>query len=400
MEPTASPRSRSSTTEEREETITGLKVALNGISVIEDEGKWETKTRRFFQSVYDDDERLGNVVVDVEIRATSVKAMGRARQRRLNGRTAGGNRGLQLTGSSLEVTYTQITKYRNENPDLTINEIVVLPLSTLPLRDSYVGNLKELDGYEQLTEVSEISITNDALGAASAQSPGGDGGRLGIGAIIGIACGGGAFLILLAGFVYYRYRRGGDDDAAADPNATSNILSSTQEDPPSPNRTDASATVDYDYSGAFGGAGAHSLSDVGGTLGSGTRQTAAEDVASGPTSGAPSSQPLLGSLSSIFSDDQTFDRTYEEIGEEILDVYAPAGRLGVVIDTPDDGAPVVHVVKETSPIAHMVQVGDKLVAVDDEDVREMSAITVSKMIGRKSNNASRKLTIMRHVGNN
>ena len=147
--------------------------------------------------------------------------------------------------------------------------------------------------------------------------------------------------------------------------------------------------MDYDYSKAFGGEAAHSLSDAGGTLGSRTRQTAADDPAM-----------LPGSGNTIFSDDPTFDQAYENVREEILDIYAPAGKLGVVIDTPDDGAPVVHAVKDTSPIANKVQVGDKLVAVDDEDVRAMTAIKVSKLISRKSNNASRKLTIIRHVSNN
>ena len=65
----------------------------------------------------------------------------------------------------------------------------------------------------------------------------------------------------------------------------------------------------------------------------------------------------------------------------------------------DDGALVVHAVKDSSPIAEKVQVGDKLVAVDDDDVRAMTAIKVSKLISRKSNNPSRKLTIIRHVSN-
>jgi hypothetical protein len=132
------------------------------------------------------------------------------------------------------------------------------------------------------------------------------------------------------------------------------------------------ATVDYDYSKAYGGAGNYSLSDAGPAL-------------------------LPGSGGTIFSDDQTFDQAYEGVREELLDVYAPAGKLGVVIDTPNDGPPIVHAVKDTSPIADKVQVGDKLVAVDDEDVRDMTAIKVSKLISRKSTNASRKLTIIRSV---
>jgi C-terminal processing protease CtpA/Prc len=87
---------------------------------------------------------------------------------------------------------------------------------------------------------------------------------------------------------------------------------------------------------------------------------------------------------------------YEDVREILLDVYAPAGKLGVVIDTPNDGAPMIHAVKETSPIVDKVRVGDKLVAVDDVDVRAMTAMKVSKLISKKGSNPSRKLTIIRH----
>ena len=84
--------------------------------------------------------------------------------------------------------------------------------------------------------------------------------------------------------------------------------------------------------------------------------------------------------------------------EVLIDIYVPAGKLGVVIDTPDDGAPVVHAIKESSVIAFIadkLQVGDKLVAVDDEqDVRTMTAIKVSKLISRKSGNPTTKLSVI------
>jgi len=83
--------------------------------------------------------------------------------------------------------------------------------------------------------------------------------------------------------------------------------------------------------------------------------------------------------------------------EELIHVFAPPGKLGVVIDTPSDGASFVHAVKPTSIIADRIQVGDKLVAVDDEDVRALSAINVSKLIGKKSSQPTRKLTVLRTI---
>jgi len=67
----------------------------------------------------------------------------------------------------------------------------------------------------------------------------------------------------------------------------------------------------------------------------------------------------------------------------------------VVIDTPDDGAPVVHAVKYSSVIAKHIRVGDKLIAVDGEDVRDLSAVQVSKLIRHKQANPVRRMILLR-----
>ena len=85
--------------------------------------------------------------------------------------------------------------------------------------------------------------------------------------------------------------------------------------------------------------------------------------------------------------------------QETVVINAPTGKLGVVIDTPASllgtSEPIVHAVKDSSPIADKIQVGDKLIAVDDEDVTAMTAIQVSKLLARKSGQSVRKLTIVR-----
>ena len=154
------------------------------------------------------------------------------------------------------------------------------------------------------------------------------------------------------------------------------------------------ATVDYDYSKAYGGGGDTSVSSAGGTFGSQTHANAA----GGATLGASTLGTNGGPLDSGYpGNGAQFRGAMGNVREELIDIYAPPGKLGVVIDTPDDGAPVVHAVKDSSVIADKLQVGDKLVAVDDEDVRSMTAIKVSKLISRKSANASRKLSIIRTV---
>ena len=135
------------------------------------------------------------------------------------------------------------------------------------------------------------------------------------------------------------------------------------------------------------------MSSAGGTFGSNTQGLSTLDAANAAATGA-----ALGGAGS-FSDTDSFEAHYRDpnanVKEELIDIYAPPGKLGVVIDTPDEGAPVVHAVKDSSVIADKIRVGDKLVAVDDEDVRSMTAIKVSKLISRKSANPSRKLSLMR-----
>ena len=147
-------------------------------------------------------------------------------------------------------------------------------------------------------------------------------------------------------------------------------------------------TFDHNYAAAYGEGADHS--HAGGTAGSRTRQTGPGGLEEGVPTMAPP-----GPGNTILSDDLTFDEAYEDVREILLDVYAPAGRLGVIIDTPDDGAPVIHAIKEDSPILDKVRVGDKLVAVDDDDVRAMTAVKVSRLISTKANNPSRKFTIIR-----
>ena len=366
---------------------------IGGLKSLPDIEEWESTTGKFYNQQYGRERGAGSGVYDVDAKIVytgqAVSEPIRRQNRRLNASSA--TRELQT--NSLVVTYTQITTYRTDDPNLTIEQIVEMPLQTNIQRDRYVGTLKRTNGgYDQLTGVSGITETDDPVDATNGkdgtEDAGGSG--LGTGAIAGIAVGGAVVVFLAAGLLYHRARGGsGDNAAGAFASATAGTSSAgdmmtrgTSSSLPTYGDTSV-ATVDYDYSRAYGNAGNHSLSDAGGTLGSRTRQTTGAEIP--------------GSGNTIFSDDPTFDQAYENVREELIDVYAPAGKLGVVIDTPDDGAPVVHAVKDTSPIFDRVQVGDKLVAVDGEDVRAMTAIKVSKLISKKSTNPSRKLTLIRHV---
>lgn len=125
-----------------------------------------------------------------------------------------------------------------------------------------------------------------------------------------------------------------------------------------------------------------------------------EDQLTRDSSGKSGSQTKLG-LShmgeSIFSDDASFEEQYVESDQQVpFEITAPAGKLGMVIDTPNGGFPIVHAIKDTSILADKVRVGDRLVSVDGQDCTAMTAVQVSKLISLKSDQASRILVFVRN----
>jgi len=159
-------------------------------------------------------------------------------------------------------------------------------------------------------------------------------------------------------------------------------------------------TVDPDYNHVQ--ASNFSVSDVDGTVGSQNQSLADfSHAASAFGSMAPS---RLGDGSSMTGAERRMYASHligspqgpSRKAEEPVEVRAPRGKLGLVIDTPaGSSTPVVHAIKDTCPIRSQIFVGDKLVAVDEVDVREMTAQEVSGLIGRRVDQEVRKLTIIR-----
>ena len=87
-------------------------------------------------------------------------------------------------------------------------------------------------------------------------------------------------------------------------------------------------------------------------------------------------------------------------GEELLstnrkkvNVIAPPGKLGIIIDTCSEG-PRVHSIKGGSSLEGLIVKGDLILAVDDEDTTEWSAHYLTKLVAKKSN-MTRKITVLR-----
>jgi len=89
----------------------------------------------------------------------------------------------------------------------------------------------------------------------------------------------------------------------------------------------------------------------------------------------------------LSTDDDTFAGQY--VAGEIFEVRAPPGILGLVLETTEDGVPVVNNIKPSSVLRNEVQVGDRLVSVDGIDVILMLATDVSQIIASKQNKAER-----------
>lgn len=152
---------------------------------------------------------------------------------------------------------------------------------------------------------------------------------------------------------------------------------------------------------AYGGAGdVPSVSSAGGTKSARGTRVLVDDLTD--TSRARFSSEGSSRISkidnnqedlSLFGDDHSFERIYGE--DERIEVIAPAGKLGVVIDTPLNGVPVVHAIKDSSVLASRIRIGDKLISVDGEDTTHMSAIKVSKLISSKAMNPARRMVFMR-----
>ena len=90
---------------------------------------------------------------------------------------------------------------------------------------------------------------------------------------------------------------------------------------------------------------------------------------------------------SVFSDDASFEQQFGanvSASDIRLEVTVPPGKLGMVIDTPQGSVPIVHAIKPNSVLADKVQVNDRLVSVDGEDVTHMTAVQVSKLISLKA----------------
>jgi hypothetical protein len=108
--------------------------------------------------------------------------------------------------------------------------------------------------------------------------------------------------------------------------------------------------------------------------------------------------PLQHSKSQIKNANPALAHFVADPGEQVLLIDAPPGKLGLLIDNRDaDGMPFIIKVKEESVLVDQVRYGDRLIGLDDIDLRSVSATDVSELINRKRNNTVRQLMIVRDL---
>jgi hypothetical protein len=78
-----------------------------------------------------------------------------------------------------------------------------------------------------------------------------------------------------------------------------------------------------------------------------------------------------------------------------FEVRAPPGKLGMVVDAPNSSIPMVRAIAPDSVLLGRVQMGDRLISVDQINVTSMSALEVSNLISQKRNQPQRLLTFCR-----
>jgi hypothetical protein len=332
--------------------------------------------------------------------------------------TAGSRRtrSLQAPVSVLEITFDTQVSFRSELFNLDIAAFIGGAFNTEEDRVTYIKDLQS-SGDRAFSYVSSVKIVingeeQDVIDAAPLPSSGGLS-SFTLYIIIG-AAGGGLVIAILATLFYLRHKgKRKPVTVASTNNSGGHMGERVGADIVMDNQDDISTLGDPMYApgGMMMGAGLDRDETVSPSIVSGDWDYAKNyGVAAGPdtrlrTDTLQSSQngsyadlSSFGGLTkmdnSIFSDDMSFEQQFVEV-EERFEVDAPAGKLGMVIDTPSGGVPIVHAIKNSSILADRVEVGDRLISVDDEDTTGLTAMQVSKMISQKAENPSRILVFAR-----
>jgi len=306
-------------------------------------------------------------------------------------------RNLQM--NEVEITFNAVIAIESSVKEHDVNSYIMGAFDTQEKESAYITSLKEnMD--EAFDDLSAVAVGPAESITALQNPPAGDGNSGGptaatIGIIVGLSVVGLAGFALAGFLVYSRRRRSGKKTPVSsmdeDPNdkhygdeidiGMRDEVSTLGDPIPADMRNDFlgedaafstatdSLTADYDFQKVY--------------------RNSQPSVVDSHTGSDPSSF--------LAKDDITLEAEYHNEPQIRFEVEAPAGLLGLVLETSEDGVPVVHAIKESSCLAGEVQVGDRLVCVDDEDVTSLLASSVSRLIASKKENPVRTFVFTRPV---
>ena len=302
------------------------------------------------------------------------------------------------TSEGNTIVYDQTVLFRTFDSTIDASQVVSQPFDDAASNFLFRERLRV--SHEDFAEIPNEHVAPRIITSTESQEDL----AIGVGLIAGIGIAGATVIIFTILFIFRSSLiTKTDKDAESHEEfpeevepSTFSVLETDDEDPRKPLATSLAdsleygdqssvCTADYDYSIAYDGLGEDSVgSSVSTQKGPSPVRSAAD----------------LGRRRSALGSSELYDEDNEDrpiIKVEIFEVDAPPGKLGLVIDTPDQGPPLVHSVNDLSVLAGQVHVGDKLLKVDGQDVASLTAARVSRMISQKSNNPSRKLLLKRVV---
>ena len=309
------------------------------------------------------------------------------------------NANTEIDEEEVALVFDVLIEIRSPVQDHDVYRYIEGPFDTQAEKESFAEFLRST-GCPEFASVGAVDVIIPK--ADKEVQVGNDNSSSNAGLIAGLVLATVAILLLAATFVYVRLRNRRKQDAehqemplftgrssndysygyASEIGMESNYEVSTLGDPipygvprnPADSSTLGSQSLDYDYQKAYADA-----------------QSTTNSQVTGGTGSLP--DPTDPSLPSVLlnPDDDTFNTR-----EDQFEVVAPAGLLGLILESNlEDGRPTVHDIKPNSVLSYVVKVGDRLLAVDNEDVSTFRASDVSRLIASKKDQKSRVLCFSR-----
>lgn len=289
------------------------------------------------------------------------------------------------------ITYSQIISYRVQNNAevdlLDLKSIVKEPFNNVLKRDKYVASLK--DGGEGRFDALKLATLPMIQGPDLVVKQSIN--KLFVGLVVG-----GFVCFAMLGTMCRKTRKFNirlseyvlpditdTDTLNTNPNAG---FVSEAEMASLPEQARSVATIDHDYIPSHRPC---SASTAGGTLG--TLETLGTlGTHKSSKTGSQSASTNDESFIEYFSGRKKCNRV-----KDVYYVIVPPGKVGVVFNTPDSGAPTIDSFREYCLISDQLAIGDQIIAVDDENVEEMTAVQLQKLYNQKSGNLTRQFTMLR-----